>query len=386
MAVRFFPVFGGGKGAVVAELETRKSVDTADAIPYLAISLADTTRKFLTLNRKYFNPLLPREKRGWQMNVTDNLIGAQNRLTAGRRFPQTETLSNDRPDWKCGGFFTIFFAMDTPIDIPLDCTLVRRTLVDFIRTETRNAGFERAVVGVSGGVDSAVSVTLAAEALGKENVLGVSMPYKTSSPSSAADAAGLLGQIGVRSETVDISPMVDAFIARDPGMDRLRKGNLMARARMITLYDISARDRSIVVGTSNKTEILLGYGTLFGDTACGINPVGDLYKTQVWELASAIGVPRAIVEKKPTADLWPGQTDEEELGFGYTLADSLLFRMVDEGRGDDELASMGFRKEFIDNVRGRIRANEFKRRPPLIASVPRRAGKAGSRDPMDWGI
>jgi NAD+ synthase len=289
---------------------------------------------------------------------------------------------NDWPDWKCGRFFLIFFAMD----LSIDTSLVRRTIVDFIRNETRNAGFGRAVVGVSGGVDSAVSVTLAAEALGKENVLGVSMPYSTSSPASAADAAALLKQIGVKMETVDISPMVDAFIARDPGMDRLRRGNLMARARMIVLYDISARDRSIVVGTSNKTEILLGYGTLFGDTACGINPVGDLYKSQVWELAVAIGVPRAIVEKKPTADLWAGQTDEEELGFSYALADSLLFRMVDEGRGDDELASMGFAKELVGKVRDRIRANEFKRRPPLIGAVPRRAGKAGSPDPMDWGI
>lgn len=264
--------------------------------------------------------------------------------------------------------------------------VVRRTLVEFIRDETRNAGFERAVVGVSGGVDSAVSVTLAAEALGKENVLGVLMPYSGSSPSSAADARALLAQIGVKSETVDISPMVDAFIARDPGMDRLRKGNLMARARMITLYDISARDRAIVIGTSNKTEILLGYGTLFGDTACGINPVGDLYKTQVWELAAAIGVPRAIVEKKPTADLWAGQTDEEELGFSYALADRLLARMVDEKRGEDELVGMGFDRAVVENIRARIRANEFKRRLPLVADVTGRRRRADSPDPMDWGI
>jgi NAD+ synthase len=269
---------------------------------------------------------------------------------------------------------------------PLDYDTVRRTLVEFIRNETRAAGFERAVVGVSGGVDSAVAVTLAAEALGKEKVLGVLMPYSGSSPASAADAKLLLAQIGVKSETADISAMVDAFIARDPGMDRLRKGNLMARARMITLYDISARDRAIVVGTSNKTEILLGYGTLFGDTACGINPIGDLYKTQVWGLAAAIGVPRAIVEKKPTADLWAGQTDEEELGFSYTLADSLLVRLVDENRGDDELASMGFAKELVGKVRERIRANEFKRRLPLIAGISGLARRSDSPDPMDWGI
>ena len=248
-----------------------------------------------------------------------------------------------------------------------DVPTIRRNLVDFIRTETRAAGFERAVVGVSGGVDSAVAVSLAAEALGKEKVLGVLMPYSGSSPASAADAQALLAQLGVKHETVDISPMVDAFIARDTGMDRVRKGNLMARARMITLFDISARDRAIVVGTSNRTEVLLGYGTLFGDTACGINPVGALYKTQVWDLAAALGVPSAIVEKKPTADLWAGQTDEEELGFGYRLADSLLVRMVDEKRGDDDLAAMGFDRALIIKVRARIAANEFKRRLPLVA-------------------
>jgi NAD+ synthase len=269
--------------------------------------------------------------------------------------------------------------------ISLDSDLVRRILVDFIRDESRNAGFGRAVVGVSGGVDSAVSVTLAAEALGKENVLGVLMPYSGSSPESASDAAGLLARIGVKSETVDISPMVDAFIARDSGMDRLRKGNLMARARMIVLYDISARDRSIVVGTSNKTEILLGYGTLYGDTACGINPIGDLYKTQVWDLAAAIGVPGAIVGKKPTADLWAGQTDEDELGFSYNLADRLLFRMEDERLDEEKLVSMGFEKLFIEKVRERIRANQFKRRPPLIARVSDRTANAGFRQPRHRG-
>ncbi len=211
---------------------------------------------------------------------------------------------------------------------------VRQLLVQFVRDESRNAGFERAVVGVSGGVDSAVAVTIAAEAIGKENVLGVMMPYSSSSPASAKDAAHFLGNLSVKSETVDISPMVGAFLARDPKMDRVRKGNLMARARMIVLFDISARDRAIVVGTSNKTEILLGYGTLYGDTACGINPIGDMYKTQVWDLAAALGVPKVIVDKKPTADLWEGQTDEEELGFSYKLVDRLLFRMVDEQRSE----------------------------------------------------
>jgi len=251
----------------------------------------------------------------------------------------------------------------------LDFDLVRGKLIRFIAEETRKAGFGRAVVGVSGGVDSAVSVTLAAEALGKENVLGVLMPYSSSSPASAADAAVLLSKLGVRSETVPITPFVDAFLARGGPTDRVRRGNLMARARMITLFDISARDAAIVVGTSNKTEILLGYGTLYGDTACGINPVGDLYKTQVWGLARYLGVPPAIVEKKPTADLWEGQTDEEELGFGYALADRILHHMVDGGAGDAELARLGFDPRVVAMVKTRVERNRFKGRLPLIAKL-----------------
>ncbi|HLB01086.1 MAG TPA: NAD+ synthase [Bacteroidota bacterium] len=267
--------------------------------------------------------------------------------------------------------------------------LVHRMLVQFIRDESGNAGFRRAVVGVSGGVDSAVSVMLAAEALGKENVLGLLMPYATSSAVSAADAGGLLGKIGVKAETIDISPVVDAFLRRDAAadiVDRVRKGNLMARARMIALFDVSARDGAIVLGTSNKTEILLGYGTLFGDTACGINPIGDLYKTQVWDLARHLDVPGAIIEKKPTADLWEGQTDEEELGFSYALADRLLFHMVDERRDDAQLGELGFEKHLIEKVRTRMRLNQFKRRPPLVAKISNRTVNVDFRYPRDWGI
>lgn len=263
---------------------------------------------------------------------------------------------------------------------------VRELLTGFLRDESRNAGFERAVVGVSGGVDSAVAVTLAAEALGKDNVLGLLLPSSSSSPSSGRDAAALLAGLGVRSETVEITPMVEAFLRSVPDADRLRKGNLMARSRMIVLFDRSARDRAIVVGTSNKTEILLGYGTLYGDTACGINPLGDLYKTQIWDLARALGVPRAIIDKKPSADLWEGQSDEEELGFSYTLVDRLLFRMVDERRTDDELATLGFEEHFVTKVRERIRVNQFKRRPPLIAKVSARTVNVDFRYPRDWGI
>ncbi len=266
-----------------------------------------------------------------------------------------------------------------------DYSGVRDALLQFLRDECRRAGFERVVVGVSGGVDSAVAVTLAARALGSENVLGVMMPSASSNPASAKDAAELLAALGVRGETVSIAPMVDAFLAGRPGTDRVRKGNLMARARMIVLFDISARDRSIVVGTSNRTEILLGYGTLFGDTACGLNPIGELYKTQVWGLAAALGVPRAIIDKKPSADLWEGQTDEEELGFSYAQVDRLLVQMVDEGRDDDELVRLGFDRQFVAKVRERIRLNEFKRRIPLIARVPAATAGPTGRRPGERG-
>jgi len=265
----------------------------------------------------------------------------------------------------------------------LDNEAVRGLLVRFIRDESRRAGFERAVVGVSGGVDSALSVTLAAEALGGDNVLGVLLPSSSSSPSSAADASSLLERIGVKSETIDISRAVDAFLPRAGSVDRVRRGNVMARCRMIALFDLSARDGAIVVGTSNKTEILLGYGTLYGDTACGINPIGDLYKTQVWELAAHLGVPKTILEKKPTADLWEGQTDEDELGFSYRVADSLLYHLVEEGLDDAGVEALGFEKNLIGKVRERMRRNEFKRRPPVIGRITRNPQGSRAEVPRD---
>jgi NAD+ synthase len=252
----------------------------------------------------------------------------------------------------------------------MDIQSVKKSLVDFIRTEVHKAGFEKCILGLSGGVDSALVAYLAAEALGKNNLTGVLMPYKTSSPASEADAMLVANQLGIRWEKVEITPMVDAYLTIDPAMDNLRRGNIMARQRMIVLYDISARDKALVLGTSNKTEILLGYGTLFGDTACALNPVGSLYKTDVWALAEIVGVPKRIIEKKPTADLWAGQTDEGELGFEYRKVDKLLHQMVDKRCSDEELVKQGFEKEFIAKVKDLIRRNEFKGKPPLIAKLP----------------
>src|SRR5512137_2312231 len=206
----------------------------------------------------------------------------------------------------------------TPPDLTrklhINTDLARTVLKTFLRDEIRKVGIEHAVIGLSGGIDSALSCYLAAMALGPENVLAVRMPYRTSSQDSLDHAQLVIDALGIHSETVEITDIVDPLIAHTPDMTNLRRGNLMARARMIVLFDRSAAHRGLVIGTSNKTELLLGYGTLFGDMASALNPIGDLYKTQVRELAQAIGVPQPIVDKAPSADLWIGQTDEAEMG------------------------------------------------------------------------
>jgi NAD+ synthase len=270
--------------------------------------------------------------------------------------------------------------------LQLNVMYVRKLLVDFIRDEITNAGLERAVVGLSGGVDSSVVAYLSTEALGKENVLNVLMPYKTSSPDSVQDAKQVVEELGTRSELIDITGMVDAYLEKAPHSSNVRNGNVMARARMVVLYDLSARENALVVGTSNKTEFMLGYGTIFGDMACGINPLGDLYKTQVWQLAEAIGVPEQIVRKKPTADLWVGQTDEGELGLSYPEVDNLLYHMIDERRSDDELIQLGFSRAFVNKVHTLVQRNQFKRRPPTIAKVSHRTVNVDFRYARDWGI
>ncbi len=271
-------------------------------------------------------------------------------------------------------------------DLSLNIDIVQKLLINFIRDEIRNAGFEKGVLGLSGGVDSAVSASLAMHALGKKNVLGVIMPYRTSNPQSRLDAEDLAAQLGIRTEVVDITPMVDGYVSPMKITDRTRCGNIMARQRMTVLYDISSREHALVVGTSNKTEIFLGYGTLFGDTASAINPLGDLYKTQVWQLAESLGVPEPIIKKQPSADLWKGQTDEEDFGFSYAEVDRLLYFMIDERRSVTELVNMGFEKKFIQRVRSMVRKNQFKRRLPLVAKISNRTVNVDFQYPRDWGI
>ncbi|MDP6485132.1 MAG: NAD+ synthase, partial [Nitrospinota bacterium] len=222
-------------------------------------------------------------------------------------------------------------------EIPTNVGLVREILVAFIRNEVRKVGLDRVVVGLSGGVDSSLSAMLAAEALGADQVLGVLMPYRRSSQESLDHARLVVEKSGIESTIVDITSQVDSYFERFPDADQRRRGNKMARERMTILYDHSARWDALVLGTSNKTELLLGYGTLYGDMASAINPLGDLYKTQVWALAEFVGVPQVIVQKKPSADLWEGQTDEGELGFSYREVDKFLYLMVDERYSKEEL-------------------------------------------------
>jgi NAD+ synthase len=270
-------------------------------------------------------------------------------------------------------------------DLTINTDLARTILTGFLKTEITRTGFSHAVIGLSGGIDSALSCVLAAEALGPENVLAVRMPYKSSSRDSLEDAQRVIDVTGVQSMTVEITEMVDPLIARFPDMDNMRKGNIMARTRMIVLYDQSAAFRGLVVGTGNKTEILLGYTTLFGDSANALNPIGDLYKTQVRQLSQALGVPESILQKAPSADLWAGQTDESELGYTYAEVDQLLYLLVDQRYTPDECVEAGFDASFVKSVVERVRRNHFKRILPPIAKLTNRTIGYDFLYLRDWG-
>ncbi len=271
------------------------------------------------------------------------------------------------------------------INLSINPDLARKILTGFIKSEINRVGFTRAVVGLSGGINSALSCVLAAEALGPENVLAVRMPYKSSSPESLEHAQMVIEQFKVQSETVEITGMVDALISRDPEMSKTRKGNIMARARMIVLYDQSEVFKGLVVGTGNKTEILLGYTTLWGDSASALNPIGDLYKAQIRQLSRALGIPSAIVDKPPSADLWAGQTDENELGFTYEDVDKLLYLLVDHRYSPEECIEVGFDPTFVETVVTRIRRNQFKRMLPPIAKLSNRTIGYDFLYLRDWG-
>ena len=270
--------------------------------------------------------------------------------------------------------------------LQLDPALVTRVLEGFVRDEIGKFGINRAVVALSGGIDSALSCTLAVRALGSDSVLAVLMPYRTSNPASRGDAEILVRELNIASVLIDISPAVDGITDQlnDKPSD-LRRGNVMARTRMTALYDQSESFGGLVVGTSNKTELLLGYGTQHGDMASAVNPIGDLYKTQVRALSEALDIPEAILEKAPSADLWEGQSDEDELGFDYELADQMLYLLIDEQFTDDDLVSDGYDSAIVNNVLHRIETSQFKRRLPVIAKLSHRTIDRDFRYPRDWG-
>lgn len=271
------------------------------------------------------------------------------------------------------------------IDLLINTSLARTILTGFIRSEVTRVGYSRALIGLSGGIDSALSCVLAVEALGRENVLAVRMPYRDSSPESLADAQILIEQLEIPSTTIEITDMVNPLFTLDPDITKLRKGNIMARERMIVLYDQSEVFKGLVIGTSNKTEILLGYSTQFGDAASAINPIGDLYKSQVRQLSQAMNIPVEILDKAPSADLWEGQTDEGELGFAYKKVDELLYLLVDQRYSPQECVEVGFDANFVNTVVGRVRRSQFKRMQPPIAKLSNRTIGYDFLYLRDWG-
>ena len=263
---------------------------------------------------------------------------------------------------------------------------VKEILINFISDEVRKFGFKKGIIGLSGGVDSAVSAYLIVEALGVENVVGVMMPYRASNPTSLEDAKLVAKNLGIKTILIDISPMVEAYSEmKEKGVDRIRRGNFMARIRMAVLYDISCKEKGLVVGTGNKTETLLGYTTLYGDSACAINPLGDLYKTQVWRLAKSLGVPKRIIEKPPSADLWAGQTDEGELGVNYILADKVLYSLFELNLTPEELILRGYEADIVYKIVDTIRKTQYKRVEPIIAKVSTATVGKELSFPRDWG-
>ncbi len=294
-------------------------------------------------------------------------------------------------------------SFELPAELAIDTDVTRRVVAEFIREQLRQAGFQRAVLGLSGGVDSALVAYLVAEAIGADKLHAVLMPYRSSSPASRSDAETVVADLGCSSELVEITAMVDGYYGTDAGpgasgpdagpgasgpdagpgasgpdgltASALRRGNFAARMRMAVLYDRSVTWDGLVVGTGNKTESLIGYTTLFGDSACAFNPIGDLYKSQVRQLAVAVGVPDAIIRKAPSADLWPGQTDESEGGFSYPVLDRLLFWRVDKRRSMEEMADLGFEPAMVERVDRMVAGAEFKRQVAPIAKLgPRTAG------------
>lgn len=267
--------------------------------------------------------------------------------------------------------------------LALNAPLAVKVLTSFIRDAVENSGMAGVVVGLSGGVDSSLSAALAAQALGPERVHGLLLPYRTSSPASEQDARAVAEHLGVPHRVIDISPMIDAYFEMEPDADPVRRGNKMARERMTILFDQAKKRNALVLGTSNKTEILLGYSTVFGDNASSLNPLGDLYKAQVWQLSRHLGLPSAVIDKAPSADLFPGQTDEGDLGFDYATADEVLYLLFDEGLRPDEVVTRGYDERAVQRILDYEQRFRFKRRLMLIARLSGSAVNLDQEIPRD---
>jgi len=270
-----------------------------------------------------------------------------------------------------------------PPALDIDAGLTEHWLVGFLREEFERRGFTKAVVGLSGGVDSAVTAYLAARAFGADNVTAIRMPYRTSSPESLSHAQLVIDALGIRSRTIDISAAVDGYLAHEPDASDGRRGNVMARSRMIALFDQSAHFRALPLGTGNKTERLFGYFTWHADDSPPVNPIGDLFKTQVWQLARHLGVPASIVDKPATADLIVGQTDEADLGITYSRADDILNALL-HGFSPDAMQARGFTLKELALVRHRLNSTHWKRRPPATALVSQSAIGESYLRPVDY--
>ena len=268
----------------------------------------------------------------------------------------------------------------------IDAKFVSEVLQRFLKEEVTKTGFEKVIFGLSGGVDSSVIAYLCSLTFPPKDITALIMPYRTSNPKNMEHAEQVAKNLNINYEICDISPMVDEFFKKDSDADIIRRGNRMARERMCYLYDYSSKQKSLVIGTSNKTELLLGYGTIFGDLASAINPIGDLYKSQIWELAEHLGIPAEIIKKPPSADLWVGQTDEEEIGYTYKQIDELLHYMIDHRHSNDMLLDQGFSKEMIINIQKMIQNSQFKRRLPIIAKLSNRTINQDFRYYRDWGV
>lgn len=266
----------------------------------------------------------------------------------------------------------------------INAPLIVKALTGFIREETSKAGFDRVILGLSGGLDSTVCACLAVRALGSRRVLTLILPYKNLDEEGVRHARLVARLLKIKFMEIDISPQIDLYFRRYPTDNQVLKGNKMARERMSILYDFSAREKALILGTSNKTELLIGYGTIHGDMACGINPMGDLYKTQIRELGRHLKIPEEILVKKPTAGLWPGQTDEEEIGLTYEELDQILYRLVDLRQKPEEVIKIGFDRKKVKRIVEMIKKSEFKRKMPPIAKISTRTVGHDFLYPYDW--